>query len=272
MTEAGTQGTRAGLEGLRVLVTRPRHQSAGLAALIEQRGGTALRFPLIEILPARHSSAARSLLARLDDFALVIFVSVNAVTHALALMDDARARDTRARVAAVGESTALALREAGFAGVLQPAGTAGSEGLLALEALSAARVAGSRVLIVRGESGRPLLGETLSKRGAAVTYAEVYRRARGQADDTALAELGAGGGIDTIVITSAGGLESLFSLLGEGADWLKSAGYVVASERLAVHARSFGIREQPLVAAGADDESLLEALIRWREEHAHAGR
>jgi uroporphyrinogen-III synthase len=60
--------------------------------------------------------------------------------------------------------------------------------------------------------------------------------------------------------------------MGEGAaGWLKNAGYVVASERLADRARALGIREQPVVATGADDESLLEALIRWREVQENAG-
>lgn len=271
MVDAGGRGAHADLGGLRVLVTRPRHQSAGLAALIEQHGGKALRFPVIDILPARDRCAARAALSSLDDFALVIFVSVNAVTHGLALMDSARGRKIRARVAAVGAGTALALQRAGFADVLRPAAGAGSEGLLELAELSATRVAGSRVLIVRGQSGRPLLGRTLSKRGARVTYAEVYRRARAQVSGDELAELRAGGGIDAIVITSAEGLDNLFALFGDGAaDWLKRIGYVVVSERVAAHARALGIREQPVVAAGADDESLLEALIQWREVHSNA--
>ena len=75
-----------------------------------------------------------------------------------------------------------------------------------------------------------------------------------------------------IVITSAQGLDNLFTLLGERArPWLKEAGYVVASDRLAEHADALGITERPVVAAGADDDALLAALIRWREAHSHAG-
>ncbi len=261
------------LDGLRVLVTRPRHQSAGLARLIEAHGAAALLFPVIEIVPAPDPQAAQALLRSADEFALVIFVSPNAVTHGLALLNPAAADFGRARLVAVGESSALALRQAGFDGVLCPARGASSEALLALPEFAATELAGKRVLIVRGEGGLALLGDTLSKRGARVTYAEVYRRAlpKSNAVGRGLAERGAHGGIDTIVVTSAQGLDNLFTLLGEQArPWLKEAGYVVASDRLADHADALGIMERPVVAAGADDDALLAALIRWREAHSDA--
>lgn len=269
MVDGGACRPAGSLAGLSVLVTRPRHQSAGLVDLIEKRGGTALRFPVIDILPPRDPLTARALLASLDDFALVIFISPNAVAHGLALMDAERTRETRARLVAVGESTAAALEQAGFLSVLRPAEASSSEALLALPELQEIRVAESRILIVRGEEGRPLLGDTLSNRGARVTYAEVYRRARPEVNGTALTERGRNGGIDTIIITSLEGLENLFALLGEGASgWLKEAGYVVVSQRLAARARELGIRDQPVIAAGADDESLLEALLVWRATHS----
>jgi hypothetical protein len=53
---------------------------------------------------------------------------------------------------------------------------------------------------------------------------------------------------------------------------LQEAGYVVVSERLAAHARALGIKEQPVIAAGADDRALLEALRRWRAAHPGDGK
>ena len=277
MVDAAARGSGGALAGLRVLVTRPRHQSAGLVALIEKCGGTAIRFPVIEILPVHEPRTARLILASLDDFDWVIFVSPNAVEHGLALMDIQRARQTRARLAAVGASTAAALEQAGFACVLRPAASASSEALLALPELQGDAVAGSRILIVRGEGGRPLLGDTLSKRGARVQYAEVYRRGRPALDDDGLAKCGidggSDGGIDTIVITSLQGLENLFALLGDGAHgWLRQAGYVVVSERLAAHVHALGIVHQSVIAAGAGDEALIEALIRWRATYPGNGK
>ena len=65
MVDAAARGSGGALAGLRVLVTRPRRQSAGLVALIEKCGGTAIRFPVIEILPAHETRAARLIIASL---------------------------------------------------------------------------------------------------------------------------------------------------------------------------------------------------------------
>ena len=272
MVDPGARDSGGVLAGLRVLVTRPRGQSAGLVALIEGRGGTAIPFPVIDILPVHEPRGARLALESLDDFHRVIFVSPNAVEHGLALMDDEKPRQARAVFMAVGASTAAALERAGVGAVMRPADSAGSEALLALPELQGDALVGSRILIVRGEGGRELLGDTLSKRGARVQYAEVYRRACPAPDDGSLAERGRQGGIDTIVITSVQGLENLFEMLGEGAlGWLRKAGYVVASERLAIRVQEMGIMEASVVAAGADDEALVGALLRWREAHRDNG-
>lgn len=261
------------LAGLRVLVTRPRHQSDGLASLIEAHGGVAVRFPVIEILPVEDLGvlqSAREAFASLGNRDMTIFVSPNAVEHGLALAGPAAG--FRGLVAGVGERTAAALRAAGFESVLCPADGASSEALLALPELAEASVTGSRILIVRGVGGRALLGDTLSKRGARVAYAEVYRRGCPESDPDGIAELGAAGGIDLIVVTSIEGFENLFAALGGASGaWLREAGYVVASQRIGEHGGELGILETPLVAAGADDEAMLDALLRWRENHPGTG-
>ncbi len=273
MADAGTPDPGGALAGLRVLVTRPRGQSAGLAALIEARGGVAILFPVIDILPVHESRAGRLALESLDGFDRVIFVSPNAVEHGLALMGRENAHQPRATCMAVGASTAAALERAGVGAVVRPAGSASSEALLALPELQGDGLAGSRILIVRGEGGRELLGDTLSKRGARVQYAEVYRRACPVPDDGSLAAWDEQGGIDTIVITSVQGLENLFAMLGEAAvGWLRKTGYVVASERLATRVLGMGVTEPSVVAAGADDEALVEGLLRWREAHPDKGK
>ncbi len=271
MAEAGP--APCSLAGLRVLVTRPRHQSDGLVSLIEGHGGVAVRFPAIEILPVEDPGmlqAAREAFAALGDGDVTIFVSPNAVEHGLALAGGAAG--IHGTVAAVGARTAAALEAAGRTRVLCPAEGASSEALLALPELATAAVTGSRILIVRGEGGRPVLGDTLSKRGARVAYAEVYRRECPGSDPAGVAELGAAGGIDAVVVTSVEGFENLFSALGgASAAWLREAGYVVASRRVGEHGRKLGVAEMPLVAAGADDEAMLEALLRWRGMHPGTG-
>jgi len=262
MLEAAPRNPVAALSGVRVLVTRPRHQSDALVALIEARGGHVIRFPVIEILPAADADAARTAMETLDGCFLAIFTSANAVEHGLALLDDVP-RGTR--VAAVGARTAERLEQVGFEQVFCPPDGASSEALLVLDALAPEVVRGKRILVVRGDGGRDLLARVLTERGAEVRHAEVYQRARPRIDSTPVAREGRAGAIDVIVATSVEGLENLFRLLGESeAGWLENAGYVVLSERIAAHARTLGVRLPPVIAGRADDESVVDALIRWR--------
>ncbi len=105
MADAAPLDATRALAGMQVLVTRARHQSEPLAALIDAHGGTAIRFPVIDIVAPQDSRAARAAMAKLDDYSLVIFVSPNAVEHGLA---HSRSAPTRARMVAVGEGSAAA--------------------------------------------------------------------------------------------------------------------------------------------------------------------
>ena len=74
------------LAGRGIVVTRPRDQAAGLAALIEAAGGRALLYPAIEIEDLPDPAAARNVLRDLERLDLAIFVSPTAVRKALSLI------------------------------------------------------------------------------------------------------------------------------------------------------------------------------------------
>src|SRR5688572_19374017 len=143
------------LAGRRILVTRPREQAAGLAALIREAGGEPILFPAIEIGDLADLSAFDAIADRLEAFDLAIFISPTAVQRALDLLQarrKGRPWPARLQVAAIGRSTARELQRRGFPGVLAPAVEADSEALLALPALPAlANVAGRRVVVFRGQ-------------------------------------------------------------------------------------------------------------------------
>ena len=166
------------LGGRGVLVTRPADQAEPLCRLIEAANGRPIPFPTIEIIPARDPRAAQDLLAQPWD--LMVFISRNAVEHAVRLTPAAAPWGKARLLAAVGRATAIALGDAGRPPDLVPGERYDSETLLALPEL--ARPLGWRVLIVRGEGGRATLADTLAARGAEVTYAEVYRRSRPEVD------------------------------------------------------------------------------------------
>jgi uroporphyrinogen-III synthase len=246
--------TPCNLGGRGVLVTRPAAQADGLCRCIEAAGGRALRFPTVDIQPPAQPDIARARLA--EPWDLIIFISRNAVEGALALAPAGFAA-AAVQLAAVGKATAKAMQTLGLGPTLVPAAGFDSEALLAMPAL--ADVAGKRVLIVRGEGGRALLGETLANRGAALSYAEVYRRAPAAVDAAAhLPEWQAS--LHLLTATSDEVLDNLLALVPPSAHaWLRGLPLAVLSERNAATARARGFAEVA-VATQADDAGMLAAL------------
>ncbi|MCP3663472.1 MAG: uroporphyrinogen-III synthase [Gammaproteobacteria bacterium] len=250
MVTSVSAGSGCHLKGLSVLVTRAHHQADGLCRLIEDLGGCAIPFPAVEITAMTPSSSPLPI----DQYDLVLFVSPNAVHYGSFLLDD-RSPD-QSLVGAVGRATAEALGSAGVQADLVPTRRYDSEGMLALPELN--RVSGRRVLIVRGDGGRALLGDTLEQRGAQVDYAEVYQRRCPLSDPSFL--LARRYPVGWVTATSNGILDNLFTLLGErGKQLLKTTPLVVVSERMRQHARKRGC-EQVILAQGASDQALMDAI------------
>lgn len=244
------------LDGRGVLVTRPAGQAAALCRLIEEAGGRAIPFPAMRIAALPSPESSRQVLAGPAD--LLVFISRNAVAHALPLFPGGRLPDA-ARLAAVGRATSQALQGAGRGPDLVPEGRYDSEALLALEEMQDLR--GQRVTIVRGEGGRPMLGDTLVARGAELTYAEVYRRLRPDTDPGPLLTRWAND-VQLVTTTSGEVLDNLLALLGEaGRTPLLTTPLVVVSERTREAARRAGFHRIEL-AERADDPSILSALCR----------
>lgn len=232
--------------GRRILVTRPRELAAGLAALIAREGGEPVLYPAIEIRDPENPAAARALLARAAEFDCAVFVSPSAVRKAFAL----HAGPWPLRIAAVGEGTRRSLEERGLRNVIAPEGRADSEALLALPELR--QVRGLRVLMVRGEGGRELLGETLAARGAEVSAAECYRRARPSAPPPP-------GVLDAACVGSTQALDNLVAAFG--CERLRALPLFVPHARVEQHARTLGL-ETP-VLAGPRDAQMLERLVAY---------
>lgn len=251
----------APLAGRRVLVTRPRAQSAVLARLIGEAGGEAILFPAIEIADPADAGPARALLGRLESFDWAIFISANAAERGLALLG--RPWPGQVRAAAVGAGTRRLLNERGVHEVIAPEGRSDSEALLALPAFEAIR--GRRVAIIRGEGGREVLRDALQARGASVEYAECYRRLRPHAVPGSLLSEWARGGVHAVTVNSAEALSNLLAMAGEaGASLVRSAPLFVPHPRVAEEAKGLGLAR--VVVAGPGDGEMLQALVAYFAE------
>jgi len=159
--------------------------------------------------------------------------------------------------AAIGAGTRRELERCGVPAVLAPPAGADSEALLAMREMQ--RVAGKRVLIVRGEGGRELLADSLAARGALVEHAVCYRRAKPAADAAPLVAAWRRGEVDALTLSSAQALDNLIAMGGE--ELIGALPVFVPHERIAHHARARGARE--VVMAGALDDEMLERLVAY---------
>ena len=249
------------LKGSGILVTRASHQSEGLARLIEAHQGRAVLLPAIEIWPAEDAASVQRLLQQPFDW--VIFVSPNAVRYAQGLVPVAEWRGSG--FGAVGATTAQLLNEVGIPVDLVPSQGYDSEGLLSLPQLN--DIEQQHILIVRGEGGRALLGDTLEARGGKVRYAEVYRRVKPSTPVDRLLERW-GEEVQLVTVTSKEVLNNLVTMLGDrGWGLLSSTPLLVISERMEKEAERLGFREI-FRAKGADDLSLMAAICEWSEGSA----
>ena len=162
------------MQGLTLVVTRPRDQAARTASTLRKAGADIIEFPVLDIAPIEASLAPSDLASAFG----IIFVSANAVAYGVPVLRLAGNIAPDVQIFAIGRATAAALMEAGFQNVVSPQQSIDSEGLLALSQLHT--VEGRHIILVKGQSelgGRTVLEQTLTARGARVTVLECYRRA-----------------------------------------------------------------------------------------------
>lgn len=251
----------APLAGLGVVLTRPRSQSLALAAHLEAEGARVLCCPSLDIVPVVPERASAQALAALPGARLAIFVSANAVLHGLEAARRQGPWPASVAVAAVGEATAGALREAGFGRVIAPVGRADSEALVALPELQGVR--GAPIIIFRGVGGREHLRTILESRGARVAYVECYRRVRPDTDPAETRSALERGEIHAVHAMSAESAENFGQIVGPGVP-LDGVALVVPHE--AVAACEVRARFGAVVVAGPGPRGLAEALVTLRKK------
>jgi uroporphyrinogen-III synthase len=250
------------LHGVGVLVTRPQQQAMPLCRLLETRGASTFRLAAIEIKPLAERRALAARLGALEEFDLIIFSSSNAVRFGAMLLEQKR----DLVLAAIGPATARALNQAGYRVAVQPNEGFDSEALLRHPKLE--HLAGNRILLIKGMNGRELLQQELTRRGAQVTVADVYRRERANPGSAELAALEAQFAAGAIHVITATSVEIADHLLELATPTLRGdferVHWVVPGVRVAQSLRERGLSGTLLQAASAEDQDLVAAIIRWR--------
>lgn len=242
-----------------ILITRPGEAGQELVMMLDQRGIKAYHTPLLQILPGRELSLLPNYLKKLRSGDLIFAVSVNAVNYANEILcKTGLSWPNNVTYLSIGKTTATAFSKVTHNPVVYPKSREESEQLLALAELST--VSGKQALILRGNGGRKLLGQTLQQRGVSVIYCECYQRAVIDYDVKEIINQWQIQHIDTIVITSNELLFQLFNLVPfDQREWLIQCRLIVVSERIAKMASQLGWYNVSIVNS-ANNSRLLKAL------------
>ncbi len=243
------------LANIGVAITRPINQAKKLTQLIQAAGGNVISFPLIEITALDDYTAFEQIVADINSFDWILFISSNAVENSMPRLIK-QGIPKHLKFAAIGPTTAKILQLFGINEVLIPQDRFDSESLLSLPAMKIMQ--GKKVMIVRGIGGRDVLANTLTERGAIITFAECYQRVNPQTNCHVLEQAYKDGKLHAIVVTSSEAMRYLLAMAGES-NWLKQITICVNHARVA---------EQPLemelkvkVAKAPGDEAMLATLI-----------
>lgn len=247
------------LTGIGILVTRPREQIGELTSALIDAGGKVYEMPAIEIIP-NDADAVLSEASAQPSPGIVIFVSQNAVLFGSAAVR--RVASATTRIAAIGSATRSALNDAGFEIHICPTDTFDSEHLL--EHAELRDVVGKQIMIVRGGSGRELLAETLTERGATVRYLATYQRKTAAVDPETLRKVVAiwrEGFINTVIVMSVDSLTSLLEILPpDSHDLLRNSLLVTPSKRVIQTAAEALPGVNTVLADGPLAENLINAI------------
>lgn len=150
------------LSGVRVIVTRPRELSSGLAEMLREKGAEVAELPTIEIDPIPDNKELAGATESLGSYNWVVFTSPGGVR--VFMNELLKNRDIRSlagcKIASIGKGTEKELRKYGIRADLIPSEydgrTLGAE-------LAGILTEGERVLIPRAKIGNHELIEELSK-------------------------------------------------------------------------------------------------------------
>ena len=257
--------TPSPLQGCGIVITRPAHQTQHAEQQLTAAGAEVLKFPLLEIAEPTDMARCLTQLSELHTQDCVIFTSANAVNYAAkhAPSTVASLLATHSKVAAVGKKTAQTLLAHGITPSLVPSEAFNSEALLALPELQ--NVSGQKISIIRGEGGRGLLQETLTKRGAEVIYVDVYRRIRPKVSLLPLVKFLDAQTLAIILVTSEESLLNLFEAT-RGQTALGHTILLLGSQRIAESSALTAYEGELLVASDPSDESIYKCLISWANQ------
>jgi uroporphyrinogen-III synthase len=182
-------GHRSPLEGKQVLVTRAFETTKSeneLSKRLDALGAIVHEKPLLSIDPPSSFEDLDRALNQIDTFDWIIFASPRAVSSTLARLNFLSLSFKRAKIAAVGKSTANFLKEQGIKVDFYPS-TFCAKGLV--DEFPSNNLDGMRIFWPRTLRGDTTIHDGLKERGAQVVMAESYSSGMPSANENLALEL-----------------------------------------------------------------------------------
>lgn len=191
-----------------VVVTRDEPRDGPLSRRLRELGLEVLSWPVVRVGPAPDPAQLESALKRAAELDWIVFASQHAVS---AVTDRLPSPPHGVRVAAVGASTAAALRERGWPPDVVPE-QASAAALVAALAPGVRR--GARVLFPASSRALPTLAAGLRELGAEVLQVEAYRTDAAELDVAACRSTIDRGAVGAVTFTSPSCVDELHRALG----------------------------------------------------------
>ncbi len=241
------------LEGVRVLVTRPRERAVELSFLLEDEGAEVMHVPFLELSAPDDPRPLRSAAEQVQRYRWVLLASASAVEafHEAVREAGTLSRMEKVKVGVVGPGTAAAARAVGWEPAVEAANSTGA-GLYehVREGLSPT----DEVLLPAAQDGRRELEDALTDQGVKVTRVAAYKSGGRALDSAARHELLTLPPAVVLFGSPRTGEAFLEQLGEEGRALLASAkvvsiGPTTASALTALGVKVAGVAERPTSAA-----------------------
>ncbi len=247
---------------MKVLVTRPEAAGKELTEMLQHNNISAVHYSPFDIIVGRELSKLPSILASLKPNDYVLAVSKNAAYFANHILEqnNIKWRDDL-KYFAIGKASANYFSALSKQAVRYPIKFANSETFLSLPEIQS--VADKNFIILRADSGRELIANEVTQRGARVQSVECYCRLT-KDDINAKIHFLKQARIDTLIISSCDILSTLLEQTSlQDRKWLIQCLLIVVSERIAQFAINAGWRrDNIIISKQVNNHSLLETVIR----------
>lgn len=253
-------------KNLRVLTTRPTAMAARLSQPLQAAGFQATNLPLFSIQPLTLNQPAKNQLLNLDNYAKIFVLSPSA---AQIFIEEAENYWPQWPLGiqwfTVGKGSHDFLAQAGIQANYPPPATGDtSEALLQLALLN--WVEGEKILLVKGEGGREVLFNELTRRGGQVENLKLYQRQPAKLTAEEVSQLLNPNYLASL-ITSGEALDIFYrhsqaffaANPKEHKAFLANTCLLLPSQRLVEHALSLGFT-QAINTNGAGAEALIASL------------